>query len=140
MWPNPQFPTDLVTFTEEILNGNLHFLCSVIHVPLLWEIVTNTGTFLTNIYLFKVNNRNTRKMCELCLKLTIKHQNDVHLKISRYSQENTSVGAFWKKSFRVSKCQLGYVYSFQQMVARAFSNSCRLLLFLIIVVATLKFR
>ena len=29
MWPNPQFPVDLVTFTEEILNGKLHFLCSV---------------------------------------------------------------------------------------------------------------
>ena len=24
-----QLPTDLVTFTEEILNGKLHFLCSV---------------------------------------------------------------------------------------------------------------
>ena len=30
MWPNPQFLTDLVTFTEEILNGKLHFLCSVL--------------------------------------------------------------------------------------------------------------
>ena len=28
MWPNPQFPADLVTFTEEIFNGKLHFLCS----------------------------------------------------------------------------------------------------------------
>ena len=28
MWPNPQFPADLVTFTEEILNGKIHFLCS----------------------------------------------------------------------------------------------------------------
>ena len=28
MWPNPQFPADLVTFTEEIHNGKLHFLCS----------------------------------------------------------------------------------------------------------------
>ena len=26
MWPNPQFPADLVTFTEEILNGKLHFM------------------------------------------------------------------------------------------------------------------
>ena len=26
--PNPQFPVDLVTFTEEILNGKLHF-CAV---------------------------------------------------------------------------------------------------------------
>ena len=28
MWPNPQETSDLVTFTEEILNGKLHFLCS----------------------------------------------------------------------------------------------------------------
>ena len=28
MWPNPRFPLDLVTFTEEIPNGKLHFLCS----------------------------------------------------------------------------------------------------------------
>ena len=26
MWPNSQFPADLVTFTEEILNEKLHFL------------------------------------------------------------------------------------------------------------------
>ena len=31
MRPNPQFPAALVTFTEEILNGKLHFLCSVIY-------------------------------------------------------------------------------------------------------------
>ena len=30
MWPNAQFPEDLVTFTEEILNGKHHFMCSVI--------------------------------------------------------------------------------------------------------------
>ena len=29
MRPHPQFPMDLVTFTEEILHGKLHFLCSV---------------------------------------------------------------------------------------------------------------
>ena len=28
MWPNPQFSAGLVTFTEEILNGKLHILCS----------------------------------------------------------------------------------------------------------------
>ena len=28
MWPNPQFPVDLVTFTEEILNGKFNFLGS----------------------------------------------------------------------------------------------------------------
>ena len=30
-----------------------------------------------NIYLFKVNNRNTRKRCEICWKLTIKTPDDV---------------------------------------------------------------
>ena len=31
MWPNPQFPAEYVIFTEEILNGKLHFhfFCSV---------------------------------------------------------------------------------------------------------------
>ena len=28
MWLNPQFPADLVTFTEEGLNGKLHFVFS----------------------------------------------------------------------------------------------------------------
>ena len=30
MWPNPQETASLVTFTEEILNGKLHFSCSVL--------------------------------------------------------------------------------------------------------------
>ena len=39
MWTNLQETADLVTFTEEILNEKLHFLCSVIfcnlfHFPL----------------------------------------------------------------------------------------------------------
>ena len=29
MWANPREPGNLVTFTEEILNGKLHFSCSV---------------------------------------------------------------------------------------------------------------
>ena len=29
MWPNSQEIADLVTFTEEILNGKLHFRCSM---------------------------------------------------------------------------------------------------------------
>ena len=29
MWPTPQENADFATFTEEILNGKLHFLCSV---------------------------------------------------------------------------------------------------------------
>ena len=33
MWPNPQETADLDTFTEKILNGKLHFLCSANHEP-----------------------------------------------------------------------------------------------------------
>ena len=29
-----------------------------------------------DVYLLKVNNRNTRARCEICLKSTIKNQND----------------------------------------------------------------
>ena len=36
MWPNPQETAGLVTFTEEILDGKLHSLCS--------------GTFLTFLF------------------------------------------------------------------------------------------
>ena len=28
MWPNPLETADLVTFTEEVLNGKLYFACS----------------------------------------------------------------------------------------------------------------
>ena len=30
MWPNPQFPAGLVTFTEEILNGKLHIFVQLL--------------------------------------------------------------------------------------------------------------
>ena len=35
---NPQFPADLVTFTEKILNEKLQFLCNDIYVQLLVEL------------------------------------------------------------------------------------------------------
>ena len=31
MCSSPQFPADLVTFTEKIINEKLHFLCSDTH-------------------------------------------------------------------------------------------------------------
>ena len=30
MWQNPQETADFIIFTEEIFNGKLHFLCSII--------------------------------------------------------------------------------------------------------------
>ena len=29
MWPNPEIPVNLVTFTEKILNEKFNFLCNV---------------------------------------------------------------------------------------------------------------
>ena len=46
------------------------------------KIATKLITFscqAANIYLFKVNNRNTRKRCEICSKLTIKTPEQRHL-------------------------------------------------------------
>ena len=37
------------------------------------------NAFTANIYLFKVNNRKTRKRCEICSKLTIKTTERRHL-------------------------------------------------------------
>ena len=38
MSPNSEFPADLVLFTEEILDGKLHFLCSAIRKSELVEV------------------------------------------------------------------------------------------------------
>ena len=45
MWPNPQFRADLVTFTEEILQGKLHFFGS------------ENGYFVTTFTIFMVVTR-----------------------------------------------------------------------------------
>ena len=45
MWPNPQETADLVTLTEEILNGKLHFLCRVQS----WN-MQNIAMFKTHTY------------------------------------------------------------------------------------------
>ena len=54
MWPNPQFTTDLVTITEEILNWKLQFLCSDTHSVrsifwikfLAWNFLFNANTWI----------------------------------------------------------------------------------------------
>ena len=51
MWPNPQESADLVTFTQEILNEKLHFLCSV-------HSADSKDTYFTNI-----SNKNGKTLC-----------------------------------------------------------------------------
>ena len=53
MGPNPQETVDLVTFTEDILNGKLHFLCSVLVIKCPFSKprrnkVPSTGEVITN--------------------------------------------------------------------------------------------
>ena len=46
-----------------------------------------------NIYLFKVNNRNNRKRCDICSNLTLKHQNVFSsVSIVAFEQVNFSWG------------------------------------------------
>ena len=48
MCPNPQETVDLLIFTEEILNGKLHFLCSVQY--LLRGVFRNLPTIYDKVY------------------------------------------------------------------------------------------
>ena len=66
MWPNPQQIADLVTFTEENLNGELHFLCHDIffdHQIILIPTETSLKYVLLNItsktYLLTSQIKNT---------------------------------------------------------------------------------
>ena len=54
MWPNPQFPDDLVTFTEEILNGKLHFLFS--DGTMKSNIIMVTSDFTTTFLITRLQN------------------------------------------------------------------------------------
>ena len=54
MWPNPQFPVNLVTFTEGIINGKLHF-CAV-WSNILFAVVRLTYSLSTPLTLFCISN------------------------------------------------------------------------------------
>ena len=65
MWPNPQETADLVTFTEEILNGKLHFSCSeesnafaillfVSRIKLILELCQNFYLIWSSFYAYRI--------------------------------------------------------------------------------------
>ena len=58
MWPNVQFPTDLVTFTEEILNGKLNFFvkCVIGHYSASDYSVVNCKYTFSNFWNSKIEN------------------------------------------------------------------------------------
>ena len=53
---NPQFPEDLVTFTEEILGGKLHFLSGlVVYTSFSQVMVQEIAVFFTLLNLFQIS-------------------------------------------------------------------------------------
>ena len=61
--------------TKNVKNEHISFLPIYIYAMLSFDRILQE--LPANIYLFKFSNRNTRKRCEICSKLTVKHQNDV---------------------------------------------------------------
>ena len=57
MWPNPQETADLDTFTGEILNGKLYFLCSE------FTILTTSEIKEVEDEKFKQANKNAYETC-----------------------------------------------------------------------------
>ena len=55
MWPNSQFPSDLVTFTEELFNGKLHFLYSEAKKFINFGYVMNVFWYV-KVYILKVHS------------------------------------------------------------------------------------
>ena len=51
MWPNPQETADLVTFTEEILNGKFYYLCSGYDTAKKGQASFTAGTIIKNSHL-----------------------------------------------------------------------------------------
>ena len=54
MWPNPQETADLVTFTEEILSGKLHVLCS--DGPIIWSLVPEEVRYTDSLEKLKIKS------------------------------------------------------------------------------------
>ena len=51
MWPNPQETADLFTFTEEILNGKLYFLCNRLDTDCMIYQGKTSRKWLTDLFL-----------------------------------------------------------------------------------------
>ena len=67
MRPNPQETTELVTFTEETLNGKLHFLCSADYISF-----RNTVLLLILYFtVFLILNLNSHKRTKNSIVLSI---------------------------------------------------------------------
>ena len=73
MLPNCQFPADLDKLTEEILNGKLHFLCSVVNLllgnlSLTRSSISFVGILVESLYLIRTTRkRSFSNLVFICL-------------------------------------------------------------------------
>ena len=82
MWPDPQATADLVTFTEDILNGKLQFLYSA------WNTSRNVFRNLPNIWwCIKIDLKNLTLSFSLKLAVWIKGVSTCK-KLSRFKMLN----------------------------------------------------
>ena len=80
MWTNPQCPADLVALTEEILNEELHFLCSVTSTTLPGDCLWNISflILITNSMIHSYRSRRPevllgKSVLKICSKFTEEH-------------------------------------------------------------------
>ena len=67
--------SNFLVYTSHILLSNRNFMKGAVHLGLFLRTWRNFRQLLANIYLFKVDNRNTRKGFKICWKLTKKKNN-----------------------------------------------------------------
>ena len=105
MWPNLQEATDLVTFTEEIVNGKIHFLCSDPRVKL---------KALTKIF-------NTDVWVIVTFKQPFARGSYTQIKFSRLKKNKTKQSSYWQN--RVS-CDSSILYSHSICLNTSFWQFC----------------
>ena len=106
MWPNPQFPgfPDLVTFTEEILNGKLNF-CAVKLSN--YRIVKNKFQYLvgkSQINFMRLTNEEFIRMLLYEIVILFMKYTEVYLEPNRTSTKelSTKIVNSWKALIKVN--------------------------------------
>ena len=116
MWPNPQETADLVTFTEEILTGKLHFLCSVwresmkiLQCNVLW--LNYLRNIFTQAFCVRWTLIGYKRMVVLLKRLWIENYQWCHLQSFTVSQKHICYSKKWKLGGKVKNFHKKLVFS-----------------------------
>ena len=126
MWANLQFPADLFKFTEEILNGKLHFLCSGImltftsqYLPAILAKVFCDRLFKNSHRMFSIKNKTLKNFVKFTRK---------HLCRNVFFNEVTRVFFFKKKKKKILRHECFPANLTKYLRALIFYNICQRLL------------